>query len=121
MPAPGVISRFVAMVEQRLFLQAYEEFYSVNATEQENCNPPREGKVALIEHERRMLASAPELPVARALSVVAESDRVAIRWLIEFQRGGQRMCLDEMALQVWSGDLIVEVRYFYDPGFLART
>ncbi len=115
MPAREVVARFVQMVEPCEFLAAYEEFYADDATAQENTQPLRQGKPALLEHERKMLASSPELPEVRAQSLVLAGDQVAINWVVEFtDRQGRKRHLDEVALQVWRGDQIIRERFFYD-------
>jgi hypothetical protein len=47
----------IRMAEQGSFLEAVPEFYAEDAPMQENNQPPRAGLAALLENERRVLAS----------------------------------------------------------------
>ena len=52
--------------------------------------------------------------------MLVDGDRVAIRWLFEFEfLDGRTLRLDEIAWQRWRGDRIVEEKFFYDPAQLA--
>ena len=54
------------------------------------------------------------LPVDRFL---VDGDDVAIHWVFEFttRPDGKVLRFDEVALQRWRGDRIVEESFFYDP------
>lgn len=56
MPSRERVEAFVALVEQDKFVEAMQEFYSDDATAQENDQPPRVGLQNLIAHERAALA-----------------------------------------------------------------
>jgi ketosteroid isomerase-like protein len=116
MPSPDRVRDLIALVERGEFVAAIEEFYAEDATMQENSLPPRRGKARLVEHERAVLAafaSARTLPVEAWL---VDGDRAAIHWVFEFTRhDGTVVRFDEVALQRWRGDHIVEEHFFYDP------
>ncbi len=49
-----------------------------------------------------------------------DGDHVVINWVFEFTRpDGYFVHMDELARQRWTGDRIVEERFYYDPGALA--
>ena len=56
MPSAETLERFVARVEQNAHVQAVEEFYTENSSMQENLAPPRVGRSAHAEAERRILS-----------------------------------------------------------------
>lgn len=58
MPAPETLERFIARVEQNAHVEAIAEFYTVDASMQENMSPPRVGREGLIDNERKTLAKA---------------------------------------------------------------
>ena len=52
-------------------------------------------------------------PVSR---VLIDGDLVMINWVFEFTaENGQKMIMDEVALQRWDGDRIVAEQFYYDP------
>ena len=46
MPSTATLDRFIAHVEQNAHAEAIEEFYTENASMQENNSPPRVGRAA---------------------------------------------------------------------------
>ena len=116
MPAHEVIERFVATVEAGRYVEAIERFYTEDATMQENLQPPRRGRDALAAHERAVLARMKEVSTLPGTRYVVDGDLVVIRWRFELAYAdGRRTALDEIAWQRWSGDLIAEERFYYDP------
>jgi hypothetical protein len=119
MATTGRIEDFVARVERGEFLEAIAEFYSAEATMQENGEPPRVGREALLANERRVIAAFEKVNARCVQPVFVSGDQVVIRWLFEFSTGdGRAIRLEELALQRWQGDRIVEERFFYDPAQL---
>ena len=56
MPTAETLERFIARVEQNAHAEAIEEFYTPDASMQENQLPPRVGRDLLVAHERKVLA-----------------------------------------------------------------
>src|SRR6266542_2853367 len=113
MPSPATLERFIARVEQNAHAEAIEEFYTENASMQENQSPPRVGRDTLVARERQVLA--------RAKSVESRCVRpvVVIRWIFRFEwMNGSTTQMEELAWQRWEGERIVEERFFYDPAQL---
>jgi hypothetical protein len=51
--------------------------------------------------------------------VLVDGDRVSINWVFEMTtRDGKKRLFDELALQKWSGERIVEEQFYYDPAQL---
>ena len=115
MPTRDRITEFIAMIEAGQFLEAIPRFYDENMTAQENCDPPRIGRNAQIENEKRALARY-RFDAIRVASYVLDGDRVAIHYVFDITTTtGDALRMDEIAYQRWENDRIVSERYFYDP------
>jgi len=116
MPSRERVKAFIALVEQGEYVKAIEDFYHPSASMQENGLPPRVGRQALVEHERRVLAGLKGMRTRRVETHLVDGDRVVINWVFEMtgQDGATRV-MDELALQTWDGDRIAIERFYYDP------
>lgn len=111
------VEGLIAMAEAGKFLEAIEEFYAEDATMQENNQAPRSGLAALLENERKVLASVKEIRVNRADSFVVDGDRAAIHWVYHFiDHQGRALHRDEVAYQIWRDGKIIRERFFYAGG-----
>jgi ketosteroid isomerase-like protein len=120
MPKTERIEAFVAQVERGEFVAAIGEFYAADAAMQENEQPPRVGREALVANERRVLAAFEKTRAHCVRPIFAQGDQVVIRWRFEFSTAdGREIRLDELAYQRWDGDRIAEERFYYDPVQLA--
>lgn len=121
MPTRERVNAFVATVREGRFVDAIAEFYAPDATMQENLSPPKGGRDLLIAGEKMMLGSVRQIVTRRASPVIVDGERVVIGWEFEVTGldGGVRR-LDELALQTWRGDHIVEERFYYDPAQAAQ-
>ncbi len=115
MPSRERVQAFVDAVLARDFVQSIRDFYAEDATAQENLQPPRVGREALIAHETKTLLSMGKVePHLTTLPV--DGDRVVIGWRFDMTtHEGVTRRLDELSLQAWRGDRIAEERFFYDP------
>jgi ketosteroid isomerase-like protein len=117
MPARERVQAFVALVEAGKYVEAIEQYYAADASMQENNAPPRKGRDALVKHEQGVMASFKSIRTLPVETFLVDGDRVVIHWTFEFTRpDGTVLRLEEVALQRWRGDEIVEERFFYDPG-----
>jgi len=122
MPTPETLERFIAQVEQNAHAEAIEEFYTVNATMQENQAAPRVGRDVLVANERRVLARARAVSSQCVRPVLVNGDRVVIRWMFRFEwRDGTVTRMEELAWQRWEGERIAEETFFYDPAQLVAV
>ena len=120
MPSQDTLARFVEMVEGSRFLEAIEQFYAADATMQENEHPPRVGKEALLANERKVMGATRQVTARCVRPLLADGDHVVVRWVFEFEgRDGVLARIDELALQRWRGEKIVEEKFFYDPAQMA--
>ena len=120
MPSPEVLERFIARVESNAHDSAIEEYYTEDASMQENEQPPRRGRDDLVARERKVLARAMSIKSRCVRPVFVSGDNVVIRWVFEFEgHDGTRTRMDELAYQRWEGDRVAEEKFFYDPRQLA--
>jgi ketosteroid isomerase-like protein len=116
MPTAETLERFIARVEQNAHAEAIEEFYTTNASMQENQATPRVGRDAHVANEHRVLAKAKPLTSTCVRPVFVSGDRVVIRWIFQFEwRDGTVTRMEELAYQRWEGERIAEETFFYDP------
>jgi ketosteroid isomerase-like protein len=119
MPSPGTLERFIARVESNAHAEAIEEFYTEDASMQENNAEPRRGRDALVERERGVMARAKSVRSQCVRPVFVAGDQVVIRWRFHFDwPDGTVTDMEELALQRWEGERIAEERFFYDPAQL---
>jgi ketosteroid isomerase-like protein len=116
MPSRESVKQLITLVEQGKYVEAIEQFYADDASMQENNHPPRKGLEALVKHERGMMASYRSIRTLPVETFLVNGDHVVIRWVFEFTRpDGKVLRMDELALQRWRGEQVVEERFFYDP------
>jgi hypothetical protein len=107
MPTPEIVERFIARVEQNAHTEAIEEFYTPDATMQEN---------KLVEGEAKVMARAKSVTSECVRPVFISGDKVVIRWVFNFVwADGSTMRMEELAWQRWEGERIAEETFFYDP------
>jgi hypothetical protein len=78
MPSPQTVERFVSLVEADRGIDALVAFYEENASMRENESPPRQGKAALLAHERAARASVTGMK-ARCVRPILIAGDVPIR------------------------------------------
>ncbi len=116
MPTRETLERFIRRVEEGAHAEACEEFYTENATMQENQAPPRVGRDAHVANERRIHARAKSIESTCVRPVFVEGDKVVIRWVFRFEwLDGSVTRMEELAYQRWEGERIAEETFFYDP------
>lgn len=119
MPDAETLERFIALVEQNAHVAAVEEFYTADASMQENQSVPRIGRDAHAANERRVLAKAKSLTSTCVRPVFVNGDHVVIRWIFRFEwHDGTVTRMEELAWQRWDGKRIAEETFFYDPAQL---
>jgi hypothetical protein len=119
MPTAETLERFIARVEQNAHAEALEEFYTADASMQENQSTPRAGRDAHVANERRVLARARTVASQCVRPVFVSGDRVVLRWIFRFEwLNGTVTRIEELAYQRWDGERIAEETFFYDPAQL---
>ncbi len=121
MPSLATLQAFAATVEANDHVGAITKFYAPDAQTRENNNPPIVGRDVLAEKERRVLESVTGVTTTRLGPLFLDGDHAAICWRFEFTRkDGTKWSMEEMALQTWRGEQLVEERFFYDPKQMPR-
>jgi ketosteroid isomerase-like protein len=121
MPTAETLELFIARVEQNAHVEAVEEFYTEDASMQENQSVPRIGRGAHAENERKVLARTKSLTSKCVRPVFVNGDKVVIRWIFQFEwRDGTTTRMEELAYQRWEGERIAEETFFYDPAQRVR-
>ena len=116
MPSPATLERFIARVEQNKHVEAIAEFYTDDASMQENLAEPRVGRALLMEGEARVMARARAVKSECVRPVLVNGDHVVIRWIFNFEwLDGSRGRIEELAWQRWQGEQIAQETFFYDP------
>ena len=116
MPTTEVLERFIDRVEQNAHVEAIEEFYTSDASMQENQSAPRVGRDEHVANERRVLARAKTLTSKCIRPVFVSGDKVVIRWIFRFEwLDGTVTQIEELAYQRWEGNRVAEETFFYDP------
>ena len=122
MPTEQRVRDLIAYVERGDFPEAIERFYDEHVVMRDNLNPPTVGRAANIERERAFKSYIAALHESRAKDVLIDGDRVVINWILDFTgTDGKRTRFDQLALQRWQGDRIVEERFVYDSASLTAT
>ena len=116
MPTAETLARFIDRVERNAHVEAIAEFYTADASMQENNAPPRSGREALVAHEARALARVASVRSECVRPVFVNGDLVVIRWIFEFRwKDGSSGRIEELAYQRWEGERIAQEQFFYDP------
>jgi hypothetical protein len=116
MPTAETLERFIALVEQNAHVEAVEDFYTVDASMQENQSAPRVGRDSHVANERRVLSKTKTLTSRCVRPVFVSGDRVVLRWIFRFEwLDGTVTQMEELAYQRWEGERIAEETFFYDP------
>ncbi len=114
------VNQLVELVLKGQILEAFDRFYAENVSMQENQNPPTIGKAANRQREIEFLGSVKELHRNVARFILVDGNRAAIGWLLEFtNHEGQRLRLNQVALQRWEDGQVVEELFVYDPTSVA--
>jgi hypothetical protein len=121
MPTQATLESFIARVESNAHVEAIQEFYTGNASMQENMAPPRMGRDVLVAHEAAALARAKSVRSTCVRPVFANGDHVVIRWIFEFTWKDDSVGrIEELAWQRWEGEKIAQEQFFYDPKQFVR-
>jgi hypothetical protein len=116
MPTLETLESFIARVEENAHAEAIEEFYTGNASLQENQGPPRVGRDNHVAREREVFARAKSVSSKCVRPVFTNGSFVVIRWIFEFEwLDGSKTHIEELTYQRWEGEKIAEETFFYDP------
>ncbi|QND52954.1 SnoaL-like domain-containing protein [Phyllobacterium sp. 628] len=115
MPDRSRVDAFVATVVSGDHVKAITDFYHENASMQEPGKEPRRGRELLEKHEQAALNRLERMYTHPASAVLIDGDNVVINGIFDATtKDGVTRCLEELAIQRWQGDRIIEERFFYD-------
>src|SRR5262245_61583553 len=98
MPTMDRIEALIARVENGEFVAAIEEFYTEDATMQENLGASRTGLPALVANEKQVLAAFEKTRARCVRPCFVSGDHAVIHWLFEFSTAdGKSVRLEELA------------------------
>lgn len=122
MPSAQTLQAFINRVVEGAHAEAIEEFYTANASMQENGAAPRVGRDLLVAHERKALSRVKSVASECVPPVFTAGNYVVIRWIFTFTRpDGQTIRIEELAHQRWEGEQIAQEQFFYDPAQFAYS
>ena len=115
MPTRERVMAFVDAVVNGDHVDAISNYYTEDATMQENLSAPRKGRESLMAHESKALSRLSEMRTHPPKAVLIDGDRVAIHWMFDaVSADGSVRRLIEISLQNWIGDRIAAEQFFYD-------
>ncbi|MEM6397724.1 MAG: nuclear transport factor 2 family protein [Bacteroidota bacterium] len=116
MPTRESIENFIKAVEEQPHDQVISNYYTEDASIQENQNEPRIGIENLVGNEKKMLKKAIKVHSKCVKPFFHFEDRVVIRWKFRFEwMDGSITEIEEIAYQKWQGEKIQHEQFFYDP------
>ncbi|MEM9545077.1 MAG: nuclear transport factor 2 family protein [Bacteroidota bacterium] len=116
MPKKETIENFIQAVEQQPHDIVIRNYYTNDASIQENQNAPRVGIENLVKNEQEMLQNALKVHSKCIRPYFQVDDTVVIRWKFIFEwKNGTITEIEEMAYQIWNGEKIQKEQFFYDP------
>jgi ketosteroid isomerase-like protein len=119
MPSPQTLERFIARVEANAHVEAIAEFYTADASMQENQREPRRGRELLMQNEAAVMARGKSVTSSCVRPVLVSGDTVVVRWRFRFEwLDGRVTEIEELAWQRWEGERIAQEQFFYDPAQL---
>jgi hypothetical protein len=115
-PTAETLERFIARVEENAHVEAIQDFYTEDASMQENQSLPRVGRDLLMARERAVLAKARSVQSICVRPLFVNGDNVVVRWIFDFEwLDGTKTHMEELAYQRWEGERIAQETFFYDP------
>lgn len=124
MPSREAVNAFVAQVVSGDHIGGIRDWYTEDASMQENQAPPRLGRAVLMAHEAMALTRSKRVDTELIAPPVIDGDSVVIRWRFTFhardEEGGGSRSMEELAWQSWRGDKIWRETFFYDPKQIGR-
>jgi hypothetical protein len=115
-PTAETLERFIARVEENAHVEAIQDFYTEDASMQENQSLPRAGRDLLMARERAVLGKARSVQSICVRPVFVNGDNVVLRWIFDFEwLDGTKTHMEELAYQRWEGERIAQETFFYDP------
>lgn len=107
------------MLAQGKLLDAFEKYYHKDIVMEEATGETREGKEANREFQKGFMDSIKEIHGTGVKSITSnEEDRITMveSWMDVTMKDGNRMKMEEVAVQKWKGNQIIHERFYYNQG-----
>lgn len=121
MPSRESVDAFVAQLQRGDFSGAIRDWYTENASMQENQEPPRVGRAGLIEDEI-VRQSRVESVTAKLLGEpIIDGDTVVTQWRFTFTPldSAAAISFEQVSIQRWKGEKIFREQFIYDTAQFA--
>jgi hypothetical protein len=105
-----------AMIGQGQLMEAFEKFYHDKVVMEELGEEPRRGKEVNREYELKFLAMVKELHGGGVDSITSNEDEgvtMVENWLDVSFMDGNRVRMEQVAVQRWDGDLIAYEKFYH--------
>ncbi|AIR90748.1 nuclear transport factor 2 family protein [Pseudomonas cremoricolorata] len=122
MPDKDIIEQLIRYTVEGRSEAALLAFYAEDVVIQENNQPPRIGRAASLARNTEAAEWTSAVHEISAPSVLIDGNLVVIEWHAEWTlKNGERVRIEELALQSWKGNQVVFERFFYDPTPLLKA
>ncbi len=116
MPSKETVARFTAQVISGDHAGAIRDWYTEDASMQENQGEPRRNRDLLFNQEQATLDRMERVETELLAPPLIDGNTVVIRWRFTFHpKAGSKRSMEEVAWQTWRGDRIAAETFFYDP------
>jgi hypothetical protein len=114
------ITEMYSMVKGGQMLDAFEKYYHEKCTMVEATGEVREGKDKNREFEQNWVAGVQEVHGGGITAIASNEETghtMVESWMDVTYKDGNRMKMEEVAVQKWEGDHIIHERFYYNmPG-----
>lgn len=108
------------MIGEGKMMEAFEKFYAEKVVMIEANGDVREGKDKNREFEIQFFSTVKEVHGGGVYNITSNEDTgvtMVETWMDTTYNDGNRMKMEEVAIQTWEGDQIVKERFYYNmPG-----
>jgi len=100
-------------------LDAFDKYYHEDCEMQENSQAPRKGKAENRKYEEQFLANVKEWHDGGYTAIASDEENgitMVESWIDVTFGDGNRVKMEEVAVQHWEGDFIVKERFYHNMG-----
>jgi len=104
------------MINQGQLLEAFDQYYRENVVMQELGEAPRKGKVLNRQYEEAFLGNIQEVHGAAVNSIATNEESAVVMiesWIDVTFKDGNRVKLEQVAVQQWEGEFIVNEKFYH--------
>ncbi|MBL7754579.1 MAG: hypothetical protein JNM44_08880 [Chitinophagaceae bacterium] len=104
------------MIFSGQLLEAFEKYYHEDVVMQEIGEAPRNGKDANREYEKKFLSMVKEVHGAGITGMASDEENGVVfieSWMEVTFQDGNRIKLEQVSVQKWSGDFIVDEKFYH--------